>query len=72
METQNLCLTRNPSLNLADIRTSPREFVNPVDYEHPYDSMARFAELLALRYDANRTPSRLLPPGAPHPPVLRL
>ena len=37
------------------IRTSAREYVNPVDYRHPYESMARFAELLALRYDANRT-----------------
>ena len=38
-----------------DIRTSAREFANPVDYDHPYDSMARFADFLALRYDANRT-----------------
>lgn len=38
-----------------DIRTSGREYVNPVDYDHPYDSMARFADFLALRYDANRT-----------------
>jgi len=37
------------------IRTTAREFVNPVDYQHPHDSMARFAKLLALRYDANRT-----------------
>jgi hypothetical protein len=29
--------------------------VNPVDYNHPYPSMARFADFLALRYDANRT-----------------
>jgi site-specific recombinase XerD len=45
----------NPSLNLRDIRTTAREYVNPVDYHHPCESMARFAELLALRYDANRT-----------------
>lgn len=37
------------------IRTTGREYVNPVDYRHPYDSMARFAQLLALHYDANRT-----------------
>jgi len=37
------------------IRTAAREYANPVDYQHPYDSMARFADLLALRYDANRT-----------------
>jgi integrase/recombinase XerD len=41
--------------SLAEIRTSGREFVNPVDYKHPYESMARFAQFLALRYDANRT-----------------
>jgi integrase/recombinase XerD len=38
-----------------DIRTSAREYVNPVDYQHPHESMARFADFLALRYDANRT-----------------
>lgn len=37
------------------IRTSARDYANPVDYDHPYESMARFADFLALRYDANRT-----------------
>ena len=37
------------------IRTTGREYKNPVDYQHPYDSMARFADFLALHYDANRT-----------------
>jgi site-specific recombinase XerD len=37
------------------LRTTGREYVNPVDYQHPYASMARYAELLALRYDAHRT-----------------
>lgn len=32
-----------------------RVFANPVDYTHPFKSMARFADLLALRHDANRT-----------------
>ena len=41
--------------SLADIRTTAREYANPVDYRHPYPSMARFADLLALHYDANRT-----------------
>lgn len=41
--------------SLATIRTTAREFANPVDYEHPYPSMARFADRLALGYDANRT-----------------
>lgn len=36
-------------------RTAARDFANPVDYTHPFDSMARFAKMLALRYDANRT-----------------
>ena len=36
---------------LQDVRTSSREYVNPVDYRHPHESMARFAELLALRHD---------------------
>ncbi len=39
----------------STIRTTPRDYVNPVDYHHPYASMARFAQALALRYDANRT-----------------
>lgn len=37
------------------IRTTARDYANPVDYNHPYPSMAQFADLLALRYDANRT-----------------
>jgi len=38
------------------IRTSAkRELANPVDYEHRHESMARYAKLLALRYDGNRT-----------------
>jgi site-specific recombinase XerD len=44
-----------PQPSPREIRTCCREYVNPVDYQHPHDSMARFAELLALRYDANRT-----------------
>lgn len=44
-----------PPVRLANLRLGQREQVNPVEYQHPCDSMARFAELLALRYDANRT-----------------
>lgn len=40
---------------LAEIGLSGRECVNPVDYDHPFESMARFAKFLALRYDANST-----------------
>ncbi len=46
---------RPPSKPLPTIRTTGREYANPVDYVHPFDSMARFAEALALHYDANRT-----------------
>ena len=34
------------------IRTTPREYANPVDYQHRFESMARFARLLALRCDS--------------------
>ncbi len=44
-----------PEPAASTIRTTPRDFVNPVDYRHPYDSMGGFAKALALRYDANRT-----------------
>ena len=47
--------TPTPPPAVPTIRTTPREYVNPVDYKHPYDSMDRFAKALALRYDANRT-----------------
>lgn len=39
----------------AGITTTARDYANPVDYHHSYPSMARFADLLALHYDANRT-----------------
>jgi site-specific recombinase XerD len=39
----------------STIRTAARDYENPVDYAHPYRSMAQFADFLALRYDANRT-----------------
>jgi integrase/recombinase XerD len=51
--------TSNPNLwtskSLATIQTIARDYANPVDYQHPYPSMARFADHLALSYDANRT-----------------
>ena len=40
---------------LSDIRTTARDYSNPMDYQHPYPCMKRLAELLALHYDANRT-----------------
>ena len=41
--------------SLATIRTTARDYANPVDYQHPYPSMAQFANHLALGYDANCT-----------------
>lgn len=38
-----------------EIKAISREFENPVNYNHPYSSMKRFAEFLALRYDCIRT-----------------
>jgi len=32
-----------------------RAYRNPLDYDHPYPSMAEFAKRLTLRHDANRT-----------------
>ena len=55
MQTQQPTVQTNSNPDLPTIRTTGREYVNPVDYQHPDPSMARFAELLALRYDANRT-----------------
>lgn len=55
MQNTKHASTDNTHLDLSSIRTSGREYANPVDCRHPYDSMVRFAQLLALRYDANRT-----------------
>jgi integrase/recombinase XerD len=44
-----------PPPTAVTIRTTPRDYVNPVDYQHPFDSMARYAKMLGLRFDANRT-----------------
>jgi integrase/recombinase XerD len=41
--------------SIAMVRTTTRDYANPVDYTHPYPSMAQFADRLALGYDANRT-----------------
>ena len=41
--------------SIALVRTTARDYANPVDYDHPYPSMATFANHLALGYDANRT-----------------
>lgn len=42
-------------VDVSTVRTTARDYENPVDYQHPYESMARLAQMLALRYDANRT-----------------
>lgn len=54
-KTQEAAGKPTPPPTASTIRTTPRDFVNPVDYQHPFDSMGRFAKALALRYDANRT-----------------
>jgi Site-specific recombinase XerD len=54
-KTQGATGAPTPPPTASTIRTTGREYVNPVDYQHPFDSMARFANALALRYDANRT-----------------
>ena len=54
-KTQDAVVTPTPPPTASTIRTTPRDFVNPVDYQHPFESVARFAKALALRYDANRT-----------------
>ena len=55
MKTSKRVSSPHSNRDLSNIRTSGREYVNPVDYQHPYESMAQFANFLALRYDANRT-----------------
>ena len=54
-KTPDAAETPTPPPTAATIRTTGREYVNPVTYTHPFDSMARFAQTLALRYDASRT-----------------
>jgi integrase/recombinase XerD len=39
----------------SEIKAISKEYINPVDYDHPYPSMKRYAEVLALRYDCTRT-----------------
>lgn len=41
--------------NLSARPLGHRELPNPLTYAHPYVSMDRYAQLLALRYDCNRT-----------------
>ncbi len=44
-----------PPATPPGISTTSRDYPNPVTYDHPYPSMAQFADFLALHYDANRT-----------------
>lgn len=39
----------------AQIKALSKEYKNPVDYDHPFASMKRYAGFLALRYDCVRT-----------------
>ncbi len=48
----------NPSTTSSSILKRPeprRPYANPLDYDHPYESMAEFAKLLNLRHNCNRT-----------------
>ena len=50
MNTPKIVPTHNvhSTPNLHAICTAAREYVNPVDYRHPHDSLRRFAGLSAL------------------------
>ena len=50
--TQEAPETPTPPPTASTLRTVGREYVNPVDYQHPFDSMARVAKMLAVRFDA--------------------
>ena len=45
--------TPSAPVSVSTVRTTPRDFINPIDYQHPYDSMARFARALSLRKGAD-------------------
>lgn len=45
---------RSPRRSTLNAREG-RKSVDPLHYDHPYDSMRRYAELLALRHDSART-----------------
>lgn len=45
----------NPSPSSKISSDGGRAYRNPLDYDHPYPSMAEFAKRLTLRHDANRT-----------------
>ena len=53
-KTSDAAETPTPPPTAATIRTTSRDFVNPIDYQHPFEAMARFAQRLAMRYDAVR------------------
>jgi site-specific recombinase XerD len=46
--------SRSPATSTITTRAD-RCHRDPLDYNHPYDSMRRYAELLALRHDSLRT-----------------
>jgi len=53
LEPHSNCLERNPK---KPARPKPgRQHRNPLEYDHPWESMAEFARLLNLRYATNRT-----------------
>ena len=53
-KTPDAAETPTPPPTAATIRTTPRDFVNPVDYQHPFESMVSFAQRLRLMEDLCR------------------
>ena len=48
------CTASNPSSSNIHTRAG-QHHRDPLSYNHPYDSMRRYAELLAVRHDSPRT-----------------
>jgi len=53
-KTRDAAGTPMPPPTASTIRTTPRDFGNPVDSQHPYDSMDRLAKALALTHQTTR------------------
>lgn len=54
MNNSKMSQHRNPTQSTIHTRAGSRGR-DPLQYEHPYDSMRRYAQLLALRHDCIRT-----------------
>jgi site-specific recombinase XerD len=54
-QSQNLTASGGAARAGVGRAKAAARYADPLDYAHPYDSMKRFAELLALRFDMIRT-----------------